>query len=288
MLAKPLAGAGKPRPAWLGVVLERVEIEGDVTNEGDGTIAGEGMHDDTSAGARATAPGGGVQAERRAWVWLDGRRHALRRVVNARGQAALVVDGVARDLFYIVDAWAGAMLAQHGVHAAVAYAGDTNRCRDDAGSGSPWSDLWWAGGPPPAGDARAPDRDPDAPGLDPDAADLAAAVTVADPGGPPSDPSSMSFPNPPGDPPPPSIAPLPERPDRRPAPRWASVGTSPGFAPSRRDRADGIGPSAPLGAPAPRVDRARHGAEHLTDPESKRPGGACRASRAPSAPRVAA
>ncbi len=103
-LAAPLASLGQPMPCWLGRrgrLLERVEVE--------------------AAGSTGAAP--------RAWVWIDGRRHALRRGVDARGEAALVVDGIDRDLRYALDVWAGGMLMGFGVLAEVVYGGNGPRRR---------------------------------------------------------------------------------------------------------------------------------------------------------------
>ncbi len=143
VLAAPLAGAGPPRPGWLGAVLERVELEpggAGASDGGDGRDGEGGCGISRLASRGAAARGDGP----RAWVWIGGRRHALRRAVDARGRTALVVDGVARDLGYIVDVWAGAMLAAHGVQAAVVYAGDAGRQR--------WGPVWGSlGGAMPCG-----------------------------------------------------------------------------------------------------------------------------------------
>lgn len=108
-LAAPLAGAGMPRPAWLGSVFERVEVEA-----GHGAEGGEGED---------RPKGGPTDVDAAAWVWIDGQRHRLRRAADAHGRAALVVDAVTCDLGYAVEVWAGPMLAAHGVQAAVVCAG---------------------------------------------------------------------------------------------------------------------------------------------------------------------
>ena len=288
MLAKPLAGAGRPRPGWLGAVPERVEIEGGDTGAGKGEGAGAVAHvdmgvdavavayddtgvgvvaaDDTDRGARAAAVGDGGQAEQRAWVWIDGRRHAMRRAVDAHGRVALVVDGVARDLLHIVDAWAGAMLAEHGVHAAVAYDGDAGRRRDGAAFGIVVGAFGLVGAVSAADDAGAP-------GLDAIGADLAAVAATIDAGGHRLDPVPPPFRAIPGDP---------------PALRSTSAGLPPGFTPRRRGFVLGAGSGAPIGALAPRVGQTWHRPGRPALLESSGPPGACRAVGGTFAARAAA
>lgn len=250
-LARPLAGVGKPRPGWLGAVLERVEIEGEGAGElgGAGEGAGGFARDDTRAGVRAAARDADGRAERTAWVWIDGQRHALRPAVDARGRVALVVDGVGRDLCYIVDAWAGAMLAAHGVHAAVVYGGDAGRCRDSAGAalGMAVGGIGQYGAMGSADDCGLADGC-GPPGLDPTDEERAAVTTAPDLTGCRSNPPNVSWGDIPGVPivsGPASVAP-----PWGPAPRHRGSGGGAG-----RRRA-GIG--VPPGAFEPRAGRARH------------------------------
>ncbi len=242
-LARPLVGAGRPRPGWLSAVLERVEIEGEDMGEGDGN-----------------------QVERRAWVWIQGRRHALRRVVDACGRATLVVDGVARDLFHVVDAWAGAMLAEHGVHAAVVYVGDADRRRDGAPLGIVVGGFGWDDA------VRAADGAQES-GLGPVEADTAAVAATDDHDGVCPNPSGVPFGEPPGHP---------------PVLRPTSVTTGWGSALRRLGHAPGVGIGAGLGAPAPRVGRARHRSGCHSGHVLGGSGGVCHAFGGARRPRVAA
>ncbi len=281
-LARPLVGAGQPRPGWLGALLERVEIEGEGSDAGAAADAGAGagaaggegtgavVRDATGDGAPATAHGhgDGGQAERRAWVWIQGRRHALRRVVDASGRAVLVVDGVARDLFYVVDAWAGAMLAEHGVHAAVGYFGDAGRRRDGAPSRILVGGIGWDVAVR-AGDSA------QASGLDPIGMERAvvAAAGDQDGGGPTASILWFGAPSPPG----------------HPRSLWSTAAAAPrGWAHRGGGRAPGDGIGARLGAPVPRIGRARHRPGRRKGPLPDASGGLGHALRGARRPRAAA
>lgn len=260
MLARPLVGAGKPRPGWLGAVLERVEIEGGGEGEGANRVAdadegtGAVTSDDAGHGARATEhDDDGDQAEKRAWVWIDGRRHALRRAVDAHGRIALVVDGVARDLFHIVDAWAGAMLAGHGAHAAVVFCGDAGRRRDRAPSSIIVGGFGWDGAVQAADGAGVPS-------LDPVGVDFAAVATITDHDGRCAGPA---------------VPPIREIHGDRPVLRSTSVGPPPGATPRCRGLLRGAGGGTPFGALAPHVGRAWHRPGWRASLEFKRSRGAC-------------
>lgn len=245
MLARPRVGAGKPRPGWLGAVLERVEIEGGEAGKSANRVVDADADEGTGA-VTSDDPGHGVQAtkhdddgghaETRAWVWIDGRRHALRRAVDAHGRVALVVDGVARDLFHIVDAWAGAMLAGHGVHAAVVHCGDAGRRRDSAPSSIIVGGFSWDGA------VRAVD-DAGVPTLDPVGVAIAAVATVTDHEGCCSGPAAP---------------PIREIHRDRPVLRSTSVGPPQGSMPRWRGLLGGAGSGTPFDTPAPHVGHAWH------------------------------
>lgn len=88
-------------------MLQRVEA---------GAAERAGGADDVDTSGAMTAPSSMAGA---AFVWIDGRKLPLRRAVNRCGRAALVIDGIDRNVRHAVDAWMRDTLAGFGVHVEV-------------------------------------------------------------------------------------------------------------------------------------------------------------------------
>ncbi len=73
------------------------------------------------AGAATGQPG--------AWIWIHGRQLALRRAVDRRGRAALVVDGIDRDTYQAVERWVRGTLTGFGVDVDVVFPAPGSRRR---------------------------------------------------------------------------------------------------------------------------------------------------------------
>lgn len=56
-----------------------------------------------------------------AWIWIDGRKLTLRRAVDHRGRAALVVDDIDRETYQAVERWVRGTLSGFGVDVDVVF-----------------------------------------------------------------------------------------------------------------------------------------------------------------------